>query len=84
MPDQTARDRVWTYALNVAMRRGKSVSPAQIAEMANVSERMARSCLLNISEAGFLSREKNLGGKVYYERPDWVEIDEDAVDEVLE
>jgi hypothetical protein len=84
MPDQTARDRVWTYSLNIAIRRGEPVFPAQIAEIANVSERMARSCLLNISEAEFLSRQKNLGGKVYYERPGWVEIDEDEVDEILE
>jgi predicted transcriptional regulator len=81
MGEPTARDRVWTYALTVAVQKGKQASPGQIAEMADVSERVARSCLFNISEAGFLERIKNPGGKVYYERPNWVEIDEKYLEE---
>lgn len=83
MGEQTARDRVWKYALTVAIKKGKRANPSQIAEMAGVSERMTRTALVNISNTGFLKRNTNPGGKVYYTCPDWLEINQERLEDSL-
>jgi len=81
MANQTARDRVWIYALSRTVRKGKPSKPAKIAEMADVSERTARECLFVISNAGWLRRRTKSDGKVEYVCPDHVEFDEELWNE---
>lgn len=66
MAEPTARDRCWTYALNLAVKKGKTVKPADIAEYAGVSERTARKVLLVMSDAGWLARRTKPDGRVEY------------------
>lgn len=66
MVDPTSRDRVWKFALAMAYRNNKPVRPKKIAEVASVSERMARDCLLVISDAGWLERRTKKDGRVEY------------------
>lgn len=80
MSNQTARDRVWIYALTRAVRKGKPAKPAQIAEMADVSERTARECLYVIASAGWLRRRTKSDGKVEYVCPEYIVVDDEAWD----
>lgn len=75
MVDPTARDRVWKFALAKAVRNDEPVRPPEIAEIADVSERMARDCLLVISDAGWLERRTRRSGRVEYVRGRGVSVD---------
>lgn len=70
MAQGTTRDRIWSVALNRAIRKGEAVYPAEIAEKLNVSERTARDCLKSISGANFLKRDVVASGEVRYLAPD--------------
>jgi DNA-binding FadR family transcriptional regulator len=77
MVNQTARDRVWIYALSRSVRNGKPSKPTDIANMADVSERTARECLFVMSNAGWLRRRTKSDGQVEYVSPDWLIFDEE-------
>ena len=77
MAEPTARDRVWKFALSRAVRNRKPVKPAEIAEIANVSERMARDCLLVMADSGWLHRRTKTDGRVEYICAPGVFVDED-------
>jgi hypothetical protein len=66
MVDPTARDRVWRAAWTVCCKKGDRVEPARIADLADVSERMARDCLLVMWESDVLDRETRKDGSVRY------------------
>lgn len=56
-------------ALTIAYRKREPVKPEHIAELASVSERMARQCLLIMSDAGWLDRRAKRDGSVQYVPP---------------
>jgi MarR-like DNA-binding transcriptional regulator SgrR of sgrS sRNA len=73
MAEPTGRDRVWKNALGKAVQAGKPVEPADIADTADVSERMARQCLIVMSQSGWLERRTKLDGSVRYVCPSNIE-----------
>jgi len=78
MADPTGRDRVWKNALGKAVQAGKPVEPSDIADVANVSERMARECLLVMYESGWLERRTKPDGSVRYICPSKLNYDHQA------
>lgn len=79
--NETARDRIWKYALASTIRNDSRVTPTEIAEMADVSERTARETLVVIAETDWIERRTKQNGSVYYQRPSWVEFDRDLYPE---
>lgn len=77
MAELTSRDQVWKFALAKAVRRGETIKPPEIAEFADVSERMARDCLLVMSDAGWLSRHTKPDGRVEYMCARGIDVDPD-------
>jgi hypothetical protein len=69
MAEPTNRDKVWKAALTVALRKGDAAKPEHIADLAGVSERMTRQCLLVMSESGWLDRRALPDGTVQYIAP---------------
>lgn len=66
MAEDTIRDRLWSCALNHALRRGEAIYPEDLAERYDVSERTARDCLNSIARANFLLREAMPDGRIRY------------------
>lgn len=66
MTTERMRDKVWKFALATTIRQGKAVKPAQVAEMADVSERTARETMNIIADAGWLRRNALKDGTVRY------------------
>lgn len=77
MAEQTGRDRVWKFAFVKAIRQGEQITPESISELAGVSERMARDCLLVINDIGLLERKVRQDSSVLYESPPGIEFDEE-------
>ena len=77
MGDRTKRDTVWQLALTKAVRKDEQVTPAEISEIAGVSERVARQTLVNIADGDWLSRHTRSDGSVYYDCPYWLEFHPD-------
>lgn len=75
--NEKTRDRIWKYALSRTIRNDSRVAPSDIAEMADVSERTARETLVVIAETGWVTRKTKQDGSVFYECPDWVDVDHD-------
>ena len=73
--NETARDRIWKYALASTIRSGNQVTPTEIAEMADVAERTARETLVVIAETEWIERRTRQDGSVYYQRPKGIEFD---------
>jgi DNA-binding GntR family transcriptional regulator len=69
MVNPTNRDEVWKAALTITLRKGEPVKPSRIADLTGVSERMARECLLVMSESGWLQREALSDGTIRYIAP---------------
>jgi len=83
MTEQTARDRVWKFGFQSAVKNGNRITPEKIAEIADVSERMARDCLLVMADIGLLQRETKKDGSVYYEGCPLIDIDQERWDEYM-
>ena len=66
MGKTTMRDKVWKDTLARTIKAGNAVRPAEIADKTGASERMARQCLLNISDAGWIERRADPDGEVRY------------------
>lgn len=82
MANETARDKVWKYALARCYKNGDGpAKPAEIAEIAGVSERMVRDCLLVIHEAGWLERRTTPEGEVEYICKRGVDVDDKVMNE---
>lgn len=79
--NETARDRIWKYALASTIRSSNQVTPAEIAEMADVAERTARETLVVIAETDWIERRTKQDGSVYYQRPRWIKFDPDQYPE---
>lgn len=75
--NEKKRDRVWKFALASTLRSENRVTPADIAEMAEVSERTAREALVVIAETGWISRQTQEDGTVIYEAVEWVDHDDE-------
>lgn len=73
MAQQRTRDRVWKYALAKTYKGDGAAKPAEIAEIADVSERTARETLTVISETGWLERDVLEDGSVRFLPSDNVE-----------
>jgi len=69
MAEPTNRDQAWMAALTITLRKGEAAKPSDIADLADVSERMARQCLLVMSQAGWLDRRAKPDGTVQYVPP---------------
>jgi CTP-dependent riboflavin kinase len=81
MANETARDRVWKYALAKCYKNGGTAKPGDIASVADVSERMARDCLLVMHQAGWLERRTAPDGRVEYICKRGVDVDDDLMNE---
>lgn len=69
MAKQTTRDVLWTYAMKRTHREGKAITAADLAVMADTSERSARDVLKTMSENGILREERK--GKTSRYIPEW-------------
>lgn len=69
MAEMTNRDSAWNVALLLTYRKGEAAKPARVADLAGVSERMARQCLLVMSDQGWLERRALPDGQVQYISP---------------
>jgi DNA-binding GntR family transcriptional regulator len=66
MGKSTLRDEVWMFVMSKAVKGGKAVTPAEIAETTGASERMVRQCLLSIMNTELIERRTNRNGEVQY------------------
>ena len=66
MAEMTNRDSVWNVALLLTYRKEEAAKPAHVADMADVSERVARQCLLVMADQGWLERRALPDGKIQY------------------
>lgn len=69
MAEMTNRDSAWNVALLLTYKQDEGAKPERVAEMADVSERMARQCLLVMSRQGWLERRALPDGQVQYIAP---------------
>lgn len=72
MAKQTARDRLWTYAIKRTHRDGGVITAADLSTMAETSERSARDVLKTMEENGVLTSEKR--GRIVRYRGEWEEL----------
>lgn len=73
--DGTTRDRVWTYTLKILFRNNGSKTAAEIADIADCSERTARDTLHHMEKVDLVQREL-VDGKVKFRKiPDAFEAD---------
>jgi DNA-binding GntR family transcriptional regulator len=63
---RTTRDEIWRATLDQTIRHGVSVSPSEIAEETDASERTVRECLLSMYESDWLERLSTPSGEVRY------------------
>lgn len=76
MAEPTHRDEVWSTSLTKALQQGENVSPAEIADITGVSERVCSETMYIMHERGWLNRQTSADGSVYYEQPYWLEFHE--------
>jgi len=69
MAEMTNRDSAWNVALLLTYKQDEAAKPERVASMADVSERMARQCLLVMSHNGWLDRRALPDGQVQYIAP---------------
>jgi predicted DNA-binding transcriptional regulator len=78
MAQDTTRDKIWTVALNRAIRFQNAVYVEEIAEDLDVSERTVRDCLKSIAGASFLRRDVNGDGSIRYLPPENIKPTDDS------
>lgn len=78
MAEKTSRDSVWNAALVKTVKQGKAVTPAEIADMADVCEQTARDCLLVMSDDYWLQRRTKPDGRVQYISDPGLEYDHET------
>ena len=74
--EPTQRDEVWSTSLTKALQQGEEISPADVAKLTDVSERVCRETMYVMHERGWLNRQTSPDGSVYYEQPYWLEFHE--------
>lgn len=74
MAKYTARDRLWNYTLKQTARRGEEISAADLATMAETSERSARDVLHTMEDMGIVRKVKRHSG-VRFVAADFTEDD---------
>jgi DNA-binding GntR family transcriptional regulator len=57
MVNPRTRDKIWKYSLDRAIRDGEPVTPGEIPQLLDISERTVREVLNVIAESGWLDRE---------------------------
>jgi hypothetical protein len=65
---------VWSISLTKALQQDEEISPADIATVTDVSERVCRETMYVMHERGWLNRQTSPDGSVYYEKPYWLEF----------
>lgn len=63
---RTTRDEIWDRTLDRTVRGDETVTPEDVAEEIEASERTVRECLLAMYEAGYLIRRTSPSGTVRY------------------
>ena len=73
MAKNTTRDRLWTFALKRTHRDGGAIDAAELALMAETTERSARDVLKTMASNGILREERKGSGIRYI--PQWKDIE---------
>jgi MarR-like DNA-binding transcriptional regulator SgrR of sgrS sRNA len=69
---RTTRDEIWMRALDRTVKGEERVTPAEVAESVEASERTVRECLLSMYESGYLDRHSSPSGEVRYSSPEFL------------
>lgn len=75
MVELRTRDRVWKHTLQKCIIENQAVTPADIAELADVSERTAREALNIISSEPYVNRRVSKDGSVRFVKSNHVQFD---------
>jgi MarR-like DNA-binding transcriptional regulator SgrR of sgrS sRNA len=67
MAKNTARDRLWTFAIKRCVRDREHITATELAAMAGTTERSARDCLKTMHQKDILKMIES-NGKTVYER----------------
>lgn len=68
MAEKRTRDAVWDAALMKTVKKGEAATPADIAELSNVSERTVRDVLNVMTDSHWLKREVLDDGSVRFKK----------------